>query len=222
MPQHAWKKKKKKKKVTALCDSQDIRHSRHEADMVPDPRQIRSRHQPPQPPRRPFTRDGNTPRPHPGLDGHYQNRNTNRGAEDMTHPRGAFQHMGPPDACDADLLSHGPAASGRTPPGSHLTNDRPARGYSRPHNEGHLHIYADAERAEHGRSGSHGRSADRVPGSRARTDRPGYDDNERRAGSRGDVGSPPARLEARSQHSSESRPRHRQPQVDSGIMAPPR
>ena len=191
--------------------------------MGPDPRQIGSRHQPPQHPRRPFTRDGSTPRPNAESAGPYQNRSMDRGAEHVTHPRGAFQHLGPTDARDADLSSHGPAVAGRDPHGARLTNDRPARGYSRSRNdEVHLHMHTDAQRAQHGISARHGRYADRVPGSRARTDKPGYDSAERRAGSRSDMGSPPARLDARGQHTSESRLRHRQPEDPSDMVAPPR
>ena len=199
-------------------DFRDSRASRHAADMGPDPRQIGHRHQPSQHPRRPFTRDGSTPRPHADSAGHYHNRSMDRGAEHMTHPRS--QHMGP---SDADMSSHGPAASGRNPPSTHPPYDNPAPGYSRTHNdEGHLHMHPDAERAQHGRSGSHGRYADRVPGSSARTDKAGYNGTERRAGSRSDMASPPARLEARAQHISVSRPRHRQREDRADGVAPPR
>ena len=200
-------------------DYKDSRASRHEADMGPDPRRVGPQHQPPQPPRRPFTRDGNAPRPHADSTGHYHNRSMDHGAEHVTHPRS--QHMGPPDARDADMSSHGPAVSGRNPLNTHLTYDNPPRGYSRPRNdEGHLHMHPDAERAQHGRSGSHGRYADRVPGSSARTDK--TDGPERRAGSRSDMGTPPARLEARQQHISQSRPRHHQREDLADVVAPPR
>ena len=83
-------------------------------------------------------------------------------------------------------------------------------------------MHADAERAQHDRSASHGRYADRPPGSRTQTDKAGYDSAERRAGGRIDMGSPPARLNARRQHTGDSRQEHRQPVDRADIMAPPR
>ena len=204
-----------------IRDFKDSRSSRREANVGLDPRQMGPQHQSPYPPRRPFTRDGSTPRRHSDSAGHYQNRRTDRGTEHMSRPTSAFQHMGAPDARDADLSSHGPAESDRNPPGTYFTNDRPARGYSRPHNaEGHMHMHPDAERAQHGRSGSQGRYADSVSGSRMRTDKPGYDAAERRAGSRSEMGCPPARLDTRGQHTSGSRLRHQHPEDPSDVVAP--
>lgn len=199
-----------------LVPAQDARDrsSRHEADMASHPRHDEPRQHPPQHPRRPFTRDGNTPRPqaHAEPVGHHQNRSMERGAEHMTHSRGTYQHRGPPDARDADLSMHGPAAAGRDPHSIHLTHGRPARGYSRPPSgEEHMHMAPDAEHAQHGRSASQSRYADRGPGPRAWTDKPGYDSIEGRVGSRGDMGPhPPRRPLVRGHQTSESRPRSQQ------------
>lgn len=182
--------------------------------MAADLRHGGPRQHPPQHPRRPFTRDGNTSRSqaHAEPAGHHQNRSMDRGAEPMTHPRAAYQHMGPPDAHDADLSLHGPAAAGRDPHSNHLTNGRPARGYSRPPSGvAHMHMPPDAERAQHGRSANQSRYADRGPGSRAWTDKPGYDSMEGRGGSRGDMGPHPSgRPLVRGHQTSESRPRNQQ------------
>lgn len=181
--------------------------------MGSDPRQ--SGPQPPQHPRRPFTRDGNSARPHADSAGHFQNRSMDRGAEHLPHLRETFRHMGPADARDADLSSHGPAA-GRDPHGNQLASDRPVRDYSRGHHTGG-HMHPDADRAQHGRSASHGRYADRAPGSRAQTDRMGADSANRRVNSRTEIDPPSARFDARGEQPSEARPRHRQPDSRSDV-----
>lgn len=204
-------------------DARDSRSSRHEADMAPEPRHGGPRQHPPQHPRRPFTRDGNTPRPqaHAEPAGHHHNRSMERGTEHMTHPRGVYQLMGPSDAREADLSLHGPAPAGRDPHSNHLTNGRPVRGYSRPPSgEEHMHMPPDAERAQHGRSASQGRYADRGPGSKVWTDRRGYDSIEGRVGSRDDLGPHlPERPLSRGHQTLESRPRSQQLEGPSDVAA---
>ena len=194
-------------------DFDNSRPGRHEAVMRSDPRQ--SGAQPPQHPRRPFTRDGSASRAPSDSADRYQNTSMERGAEvPLPHPRGAppIRHMGPPDAA----LSHGPAA-GRDPLGNPPVDHRSARGYGKPYStEGHMH--PDSDRAEHGRSASHGRGA----GSRGWPDsRVGYDSTERRAGGNNGAELPPMSLGARGPQPSETRPRHRQPDAYSDVAPGP-